>query len=72
MRDFFLLGLALDLNHAMIAMAAWRRFRKGHHPARLNLGDCYSYALANTSGGRLLFKGQDFAQTDVASAISAG
>ena len=44
---------------------AWRRYGKGHHPAALNYGDCFSYALAMTRGEPLLFKGEDFAKTDV-------
>jgi ribonuclease VapC len=55
----------LTLEHALVAREAWRRFGKGRHPAALNLGDCFSYALARTSGEPLLFKGADFAQTDV-------
>ena len=51
------------------AFAAWRRFGKGRHPAGLNLGDCFSYALARAAGAPLLFKGNDFAQTDIASAL---
>ncbi len=50
------------------ARQAWRRFGKGNHSAGLNFGDCFSYALAITSGEPLLFKGNDFAQTDVESA----
>ena len=50
------------------ARQAWRRFGKGNHPAGLNFGDCFSYALAITSGEPLLFKGNDFAQTEVESA----
>lgn len=49
-----------------IARDAWRRYGKGRHPAGLNFGDCFSYALAKQSGERLLYKGQDFAQTDLA------
>ena len=52
-----------------VALAAWRRFGKGRHPAGLNLGDCYAYAVAKCSGAPLLFKGQGFTQTDVASAL---
>lgn len=59
----------LDAEQASAALAAWRRFGKGRHPAGLNLGDCFSYALARTVGGSLLFKGNDFAQTDIASAL---
>jgi ribonuclease VapC len=44
---------------------AFSRFGKGHHPARLNLADCFSYALARTRNVPLLFKGDDFAQTDI-------
>ena len=54
---------------AGIALAAWRRFGKGRHVAGLNLGDCYSYALAKSRQAPLLFKGEDFAQTDIASAL---
>ena len=59
----------VDADQAEIAIAAWRRFGKGRHPAGLNLGDCFSYALARSLGGLLLFKGNDFAQTDIASAV---
>ena len=51
-----------------IARRAWRRFGKGNHPAGLNFGDCFSYALAETSREPLLFKGSDFALTDIESA----
>jgi ribonuclease VapC len=44
---------------------AWRRYGKGRHPAALNYGDCLSYALALTRGEPLLFKGEDFARTDI-------
>ena len=47
------------------ARIAWRRFGKGNHPAGLNFGDCFSYALAKTTGEPLLFKGNDFSQTDI-------
>lgn len=58
----------VDERQAAAAVAAWRRFGKGRHPAGLNLGDCFSYALATTSGASLLFKGDDFQRTDVAAA----
>ena len=51
-----------QLNHAR---SAFRRFGKGRHAAGLNFGDCVSYALAQWSGEPLLFKGTDFAATDV-------
>ena len=53
------------------ARRAWRRFGKGNHPAALNFGDCFAYALAETAGEPLLFKGEDFARTDITSALSA-
>ncbi len=52
------------------ARRAWRRFGKGNHPAALNFGDCFAYALAEMAGEPLLFKGEDFAHTDIASALS--
>ena len=55
---------------AYIARAAYRDFGKGSgHPARLNFGDCFAYALASATGEPLLFKGDDFGHTDLTSAI---
>lgn len=54
---------------ADLARAAYRKYGKGNHPAALNFGDCFAYALAKETGEPLLFKGSDFAQTDVKSAI---
>ena len=51
-----------------VARDAWRRYGKGNHPAALNFGDCFAYALASTSGEPLLFKGDAFAQTDIPTA----
>jgi len=51
--------------HMRLARQAWERFGKGRHPAALNLGDCCSYALARATGDPLLFKGNDFPQTDL-------
>jgi ribonuclease VapC len=50
------------------ALDAFERYGKGRHPARLNLGDCFAYACARTHGVPLLFKGDDFPQTDVGAA----
>jgi ribonuclease VapC len=47
------------------ARLGWRRFGRGNHPAGLNFGDCFAYALAKTLNEPLLFKGEDFAKTDV-------
>lgn len=60
--------VAHDAALASIARAAFIRFGKGRHSARLNFGDCASYALAKAHGVPLLFKGEDFAQTDIAAA----
>ncbi len=54
---------------AALARDAYRDFGKGRHPARLNFGDCFAYALAVATGRPLLFKGEDFARTDVTAAI---
>jgi ribonuclease VapC len=55
--------------HAAVALDGWRRFGKGRHPAGLNLGDCFAYALAVARDEPLLFKGADFSLTDVKAAI---
>lgn len=52
-------------NQAMLARLAFRRFGKGRHPAALNFGDCFAYALSRASSLPLLFKGNDFAATDI-------
>lgn len=59
----------VDREQADRALKAFTRFGKGRHPARLNLGDCFAYALAATLGEPLLFKGDDFGKTDIAPAI---
>ena len=51
--------------HWREAVEAFRRFGKGQHPAALNFGDCMTYAVAQLAGEPLLFKGNDFGQTDV-------
>ncbi|MDB5425099.1 MAG: twitching motility protein PilT [Phenylobacterium sp.] len=51
------------------ALAAYLRFGRGFHPARLNLADCFAYALAKQLDAPLLYKGDDFAKTDVRSAL---
>jgi ribonuclease VapC len=54
------------MNQARMAREAYRDFGKGSgHPARLNFGDCFAYALAAEKGEPLLFKGDDFSQTDI-------
>ena len=61
----------VDAEQADIAANAYRRYGKGHHPAGLNLGDVFAYALARQRGAPLLFKGNDFVQTDVEAAVLA-
>ena len=57
-------------HQAQIARAAYRDFGRGSgHPAGLNFGDCFAYALAKDAGEPLLFKGRDFAQTDIVPAL---
>lgn len=57
--------VAVDERQVQEALVGWRRFGKGRHPAGLNYGDTFSYALSRTRGEPLLFVGEDFPQTDV-------
>jgi ribonuclease VapC len=57
--------ISLDSEQLEIARSAWRKYGKGRHPAGLNFGDCFAYALAKFTGEPLLAKGDDFAATDV-------
>ncbi|WP_426035033.1 type II toxin-antitoxin system VapC family toxin [Brevundimonas sp. DC300-4] len=61
--------VAVSADTARSAREAYATFGKGNHPAKLNFGDCFAYALAKQTGESLLFKGDDFAQTDVVSAV---
>ena len=68
--DFFILKATIkihpfDAEQLEIARRAYRQYGKGRHPASLNYGDCFSYALAKQTGEPLLFKGNDFSQTDI-------
>jgi ribonuclease VapC len=60
--------VAVDAIQVDTARRAWRRYGKGRHAASLNYGDCFSYALAMIRSEPLLFKGEDFAKTDVSRA----
>ena len=68
------LGLAevvtvdVGLREATMALHAFSRFGKGVHPAKLNMGDCFAYACAKIHGVPLLYKGDDFSQTDIETA----
>ena len=71
--DVFLERAGIELipvttEHLEAARRAWRRFGKGNHPAALNFGDCFAYALAKVENETLLFKGNDFTRTDVEAA----
>lgn len=58
--------VAISDREGAVALDAFDRFGKGRHPARLNMGDCFAYACAKTQGVPLLFKGDEFNQTDIA------
>lgn len=60
--------VAVDAEQIAVARRAWRAFGKGRHPASLNYGDCFSYALAKTRSEPLLYKGDDFSRTDIEAA----
>jgi ribonuclease VapC len=62
----------VDVEQARVARLAFSRYGKGRHPAGLNFGDCFAYALSRVSGEPLLAKGDDFARTDVARADAPG
>ena len=57
--------MPIDITVTREAVAAFARFGKGHHPAALNMGDCFAYGCARRSGTPLLCKGNDFPRTDL-------
>jgi ribonuclease VapC len=59
----------VDQGQMELAHDAWRKYGKGRHKARLNMGDCFAYALAKQTGEPLLYKGRDFVHTDISPAI---
>jgi ribonuclease VapC len=61
--------IAVDQGQGDIAFQGFLHYGKGQHPAGLNFGDCFSYALAKAYGEPLLFKGEDFPRTDIDAAI---
>ena len=72
--ELLLVGAGVEIipvtpEQARLAVTAYERFGKGRHPAGLNYGDCFSYALAQARGEPLLAKGNDFGRTD---AVMAG
>jgi ribonuclease VapC len=60
---------AVSVEQAAAARTAWRYFGRHKHSARLDFGDCFAYALAKSSGEKLLFTGEDFARTDIEPAL---
>ena len=66
--DFALRLVPIGKAETDAALVARDRYGKGRHPAKLNMGDCFAYACAKTNGATLLYKGDDFARTDVADA----
>src|SRR5690349_16688051 len=64
--------VAVSVQHAELAIEAFRRFGRGRHRAGLNIGDCFSYALAKSTGLPLLFKGDDFSHTDIEPVLRPG
>jgi ribonuclease VapC len=66
LRDARIDIVSVDAEQAERAVSAWRRYGKGRHPAGLNYGDCFTYALAERTGHPILCTGNDFAQTDIA------
>jgi ribonuclease VapC len=62
----------VEPEQAEFAFQAHRQFGKGRHPAKLNIRDCFAYALAQATGEPLLYKGDDFARTDITAALAPG
>lgn len=62
--------IPVDPRQAGLAIEAFRTYGKGRHPAGLNIGDCFSYALAKALDEPLLFKGNDFGRTDIRPALA--
>lgn len=71
LEDLGIEAAPLDQKQAVLAAEAFARFGKGRHPAKLNLGDCFSYALAKSLNAPLLYKGEDFGRTDIVAAVAS-
>jgi ribonuclease VapC len=69
LREIPVMIVPFDEQQSRLAFEGYRRWGKGLHPAGLNLGDCAAYALAKSLDAPLLFKGEDFARTDVRRAL---
>ena len=68
LREIDVKVIAFTEEHSRVALEAYLRFGKWRHPAALNFGECLSYAAATIAGQPLMYLGNDFAQTDLASA----
>ena len=62
----------VDSDQAELARRAWRQYGKGRHPAGLDYGDCFAYALAKSRGARVPYVGDDFSKTEIPSVIVSG
>ncbi len=67
--EFAIRIVAIGAEENTLALDAHARYGKGRHPAKLNLGDCFAYACTKCSGAEILFKGDDFTQTDLIDAV---
>ena len=67
-RQFGIEFVPFEREHIAVALDAWHRYGRGQHTAKLNFGDCISYATARVAGEPLLFVGNDFSQTDIVAA----
>jgi ribonuclease VapC len=65
LHTYSIVQVEVGAREGTVAIDTFVRFGKGRHPAKLNMGDCFSYACARTLGATLLFKGDDFGQTDI-------
>jgi ribonuclease VapC len=70
LRHFRIRNTELTSEMVLAALQAFERYGKGRHPAKLNMGDCLSYGAARVLGVPLLYKGDDFAKTDIPSALA--
>lgn len=71
MDGFGIRRVPVDDDQSVTSTQAFLRFGKGRHPAKLNLGDCFSYALAKSLNAPLLYKGEDFGRTDIVAAVAS-
>jgi len=69
MDGFGIRRVPVDDDQSVMSAQAFLRFGKGRHPAKLNLGDCFSYTLAKSLNAPLLYKGEDFGRTDIVAAV---